>query len=83
MYLRCLLFLPIRLTFQYLINKYLIEFKYQNQIKVMFSFLQKKIAVPAQTLAHACAWDHYEGWLAIGASVGFLKLLKLDDQRKH
>ena len=47
----------------------------------MFAFLQKKIAVPAQTLAHSCAWDHYDGWLAIGASVGFLKLLKLDDQR--
>ena len=58
----------------------------KNQIKnqnFMFAFLQKKISVPAQTIAHACAWDHYDGWLAIGASVGFLKLLKMDDQRKQ
>lgn len=44
----------------------------------MFAFLQKKIAVPAQSTAFACAWDFYDGWLAIGASDGFLKLLKLD-----
>ena len=44
----------------------------------MFAFLQKKIAVPAQSVASACAWDYYEGWLAIGASDGFLKLIKLD-----
>lgn len=44
----------------------------------MFAFLQKKIAVPAQAVASACAWDFYEGWLAIGASEGFLKLIKLD-----
>jgi len=34
----------------------------------MFAFLQKKIAVPAQSTAYSCAWDFYEGWLAIGAS---------------
>jgi hypothetical protein len=44
----------------------------------MFAFLQKKIAVPTQSIASACAWDFYEGWLAIGASEGFLKLIKLD-----
>jgi hypothetical protein len=44
----------------------------------MFAFLQKKIAVPAQSVASACAWDNYEGWLAIGAGEGFLKLIKLD-----
>ena len=43
----------------------------------MFAFLQKKIAVPSQSMAFSCAWDSYEGWLAIGASDGFLKLLKL------
>ena len=50
----------------------------------MFAFLQKKIAVPCKSSACvcACAWDHYDGWLAIGANDGFLKLLKLDDQRK-
>jgi WD repeat-containing protein 35 len=47
----------------------------------MFAFLQKKIAVPAQSTAFSCAWDTYEGWLAIGASDGFLKLLKLDTNR--
>lgn len=47
----------------------------------MFAFLQKKIAVPAQTTANACAWDLYDGWLAIGSSDGFLKLLKLDNFR--
>jgi WD repeat-containing protein 35 len=47
----------------------------------MFAFLQKKIAVPAQSTAYSCAWDFYEGWLAIGASDGFLKLLKLDTNR--
>jgi WD repeat-containing protein 35 len=47
----------------------------------MFAFLQKKIAVPAQSTAYACAWDFYEGWLAIGASDGFLKLLKLDTNK--
>lgn len=44
----------------------------------MFAFLQKKIAVPTNSIASACAWDYYEGWLAIGASEGFLKLIKLD-----
>ena len=44
----------------------------------MFAFLQKKIAVPSQSIASACSWDYYEGWLAIGASDGFLKLIKLD-----
>ena len=44
----------------------------------MFAFLQKKIAVPSQSVASACSWDYYEGWLAIGASDGFLKLIKLD-----
>ena len=44
----------------------------------MFAFLQKKIAVPSQSVASACSWDAYEGWLAIGASDGFLKLIKLD-----
>lgn len=44
----------------------------------MFSFLQKKIAVPSQSVASACAWDFFEGWLAIGSNEGFLKLLKLD-----
>ena len=43
----------------------------------MFSFLQNKIAVPSQATAFACAWDHYEGWLGIGASEGFLKLIRL------
>jgi hypothetical protein len=43
----------------------------------MFSFLQKKIAVPANSLAYSCGWDHFEGWLAIGASDGFLKLIRL------
>ncbi len=47
----------------------------------MFAFLQKKIAVPAQSTAFSCAWDCYDGWLAIGASEGFLKLLKLDNLR--
>ena len=47
----------------------------------MFAFLQKKIAVSVQTMAYYCAWDPYEGWLAIGASDGFLKLLKLDTNR--
>lgn len=47
----------------------------------MFAFLQKKIAVPAQSVASACAWDFYEGWLAIGASEGFLKLIKLDSMK--
>ena len=40
----------------------------------MFAFLQKKIAVPANSTAFACGWDHYEGWLAIGSNAGFLKL---------
>lgn len=48
----------------------------------MYGFLQKKIAVPTQATAYACSWDHYEGWLAIGASEGFLKLLRLEDSRK-
>ena len=48
----------------------------------MFSFLQKKIAVPANSLAYSCGWDHYEGWLAIGASDGFLKLIRLEDPRQ-
>jgi WD repeat-containing protein 35 len=47
----------------------------------MFAFLQKKIAVPAQSTAFSCAWDFYDGWLAIGASDGFLKLLKLDTNK--
>lgn len=47
----------------------------------MFAFLQKKIAVPAQATAYSCAWDQYEGWLAIGASEGFLKLIRLEDPR--
>ena len=47
----------------------------------MFAFLQKKIAVPAQATAFSCGWDHYEGWLAIGASDGFLKLIRLEDVR--
>ena len=48
----------------------------------MFAFLQKKIAVPAQATAFASGWDHYQGWLAIGASDGFLKLLRLEDPRQ-
>lgn len=48
----------------------------------MFSFLQKKIAVPSHATAFACAWDHYEGWLGIGASEGFLKLIRLEDPRQ-
>lgn len=48
----------------------------------MFAFLQKKIAVPTQATAYSCGWDHYEGWLAIGASDGFLKLLRLEDPRQ-
>lgn len=48
----------------------------------MFSFLQKKIAVPANSIAYSCGWDHYEGWLAIGASDGFLKLIRLEDPRQ-
>ena len=48
-----------------------------NFKKFMFSFLQKKIAVPSHATAYACSWDHYEGFLAIGASEGFLKLIKL------
>ena len=47
----------------------------------MFIVLQKKIAVPAQSTAYSCAWDPYDGWLAIDASEGFLKLLKLDTNR--
>ena len=43
----------------------------------MFSFLQKKIAVPSHATAYACSWDQYEAFLAIGASEGFLKLIKL------
>lgn len=48
----------------------------------MFSFLQKKIAVPANSIAYSCGWDHYEGWLGIGASDGFLKLIRLQDPRQ-
>ena len=47
----------------------------------MFAFLQKKIAVPSNSVTSACAWDAYEGWLAIGASDGFLKLIKLDSSK--
>lgn len=59
------------------------KYKILNILKrsKMFAFLQKKIAVPAQSTAYSCAWDFYEGWLAIGASEGFLKLLKLDTNR--
>jgi WD repeat-containing protein 35 len=48
----------------------------------MFSFLQKKIAVPSNTQAYSCGWDHYEGWLALGAGEGFLKLIRLEDPRQ-
>ena len=44
----------------------------------MFAFLQKKIAVPQGCVASACAWDSYEGWLAIGSNDGFLKLIRLE-----
>jgi WD repeat-containing protein 35 len=45
----------------------------------MFAFLQKKIAIPAQSQVTACSWDKEDGLLAIGGSLGLLKVIKLDD----
>jgi WD repeat-containing protein 35 len=45
----------------------------------MFAFLQKKIAIPAQSQVTACNWGKEDGWLAIGGSMGLLKVIKLDD----
>lgn len=45
----------------------------------MFAFLQKKIAIPAQSQVTACNWGKEDGWLGIGGSQGLLKVIKLDD----
>ncbi len=47
----------------------------------MFAYLSKKIGVGASAETYACAWDAYDGYLAIGASDGFLKLVKLENKK--